>query len=111
MNPDKIYIVIGSFSSWDSKYTRVFRAFYSKEDAEKYVVKADRVLGAMSKHIEEAFNRTNPDFDEDLSGDELSKAMDDYEETDEYNKALAIWGAHQNLEEFNRCSIEELKIS
>jgi hypothetical protein len=110
MNQDKIYIVIGSFSSWDSQYTRTFRAFYKMEDAQDYVEKANRVLTAMSNHIAEAFNKTDLVFDEDLDSDEMSRALKEYEETDAYKKSLNVWGAHQNLEEFNRCYVEELEI-
>lgn len=110
MVKDKVYIAIGSFSSWDSHYIRVLRAFYKMEDAQQYSEKANRVLKAMSNHIAEAFKKTDLEFEEDLDSNEISRALDEYEKTDTYQKALSIWSAHQNLEEFNRCYIEELEI-
>ena len=103
MNQQKIFIVSGSFSSWDDYYTRIFKAFYNKEDAEKYAEKADRILKAMADHIAEASKKTSIDFD----------PFDDYEEfenTDEFKKALDIWSAHSSLQEFNNCQIEEITI-
>jgi hypothetical protein len=91
---NKIYIVKGSFSSYDDYRMEIFKAFYKKEDAEKYVEKAERVLKAMSEHIADSFKKTR-------TLDETSK---------EYALALDIWSEHQNLEEFNRCFIEEVTI-
>lgn len=112
MNQQKIFIVSGSFSSWDDYHTRIFKAFYNKEDAEKYAEKADRILKAMANHIAEANYKTNIEFEneDDMTIEEMSKAMDDYEQTDTFKKALAIWSAHQNLDEFNQCHIEEITI-
>ncbi len=98
-----IYIVLGSFSSWDDYHTRIFKAFYKKEDAEKYVEKANRILKAMANHIAEASKKTSMDFD---SFDEY----EEFENTDEFKKALAIWSAHSSLQEFNECKIEEVSI-
>lgn len=100
---NKIYIVIGSFSSYDSGYERNLKAFSLEEDAVKYSEKADRVLGEMSKHIESAFRKTSPPDEDDISYDE-------YEQTDEYKLALNIWAFHHNLEEFNKCKIQELEL-
>lgn len=107
---EKVFIVSGSFSDWDDYHTRIFKAFHNIEDAEKYVEKANRILQAMSKHIEEAYKNTDLEFDEDITSEEMSKALDEYEETDEYKKALAVWGAHQNLQRFNECYIQEIEI-
>lgn len=111
-NIQKIYIVKASFSSWDSYYERSIRAFYKIEDAEKYVEKANRVLGAMSSHIDKATEMRNLDniiFD-GLSHDEILEKLDEIENSAEYIKALQIWDAHSNLEEFNKCKIIELEI-
>ncbi len=58
-NQQKIFIVLGIFSSWDNYHTRIFKAFYNKEDAEKYVEKADRILKKMFDYIEGAFKKTS----------------------------------------------------
>lgn len=92
--PNKIYIIIGDFSRWDSHYKRVLRAFYNKEDAEKYVEKANRVLGAFSKYVQDA-NESTDKFEEDSI---------------EYLLYLNIWSYHSEFEEFNKCSIEEIEI-
>lgn len=89
---EKIFLVTASFSSWDSYHTRNLKAFYKREDADEYAKKADRVLGAMSDHVAKAFSDT------------------DDEDSPTYHRSLAIWSAHTNLEEFNRCSIEEIGI-
>jgi hypothetical protein len=111
MKPEKIYVVSGSFSDWDDHHTRIFKAFYNKEDAEKYKQKADRILKAMSNHISEALKRTQLELEnDDMSIEEWSKAIDEYEQTDEFKLALDIWNGHSGLESFNECDIEEIII-
>jgi hypothetical protein len=110
MNKQTIFIVEASFGSWDDAHTRVLKAFFTKEDAEQYVTKAERVLTAMSKHITEAFAKTRLEYTENMSYEEYSAAVDVYEQTSEYNKALDIWTAHTYLESFNRCFICEIEI-
>jgi hypothetical protein len=89
-----IFIVQASFGSWDDAYTRVLKAFFTKEDADRYVAKADKILTAMSEHIAEAFTKTRYE----------------HKQTPEYQKALDTWGAHTDMENFNRCFIEEIEI-
>jgi hypothetical protein len=89
---EKIFLVTASFSSWDSHHARNLKAFYKREDADEYANRADRVLGAMRDHIAKAFSDT------------------DDEDSPTYHLSLDIWSAHSNLEEFNRCSIEEIGI-
>jgi hypothetical protein len=112
MKPEKIYVVSGTFSSWDDYHTRIFKAFYNKEDAEKYKQKADRILKAMANHIAEALNRTKLEFGDDNTGSfkEMWEAIEEYEKTDEFKLALDIWNGHSGLESFNRCKIEEIII-
>lgn len=108
---EKVFIVSGSFSDWDDYHTRIFKAFHKIEDAEKYIEKANIILKAMSNHIAEAYKNLDLDFDdEDITSEEMSKYLKEYEQTDKYKKALAIWGAHQSLERFNECYIQEIEI-
>jgi hypothetical protein len=107
-----IFIVEASFGSWDDAYTRVLKAFFTKEDAEQYKAKAERVIRAMSKHVTEAFTKTKTKFkrlDYD-SSDEYWAAVDKYEQTPEYQIALSTWSAHADFQGFNKCSIEEIEI-
>ena len=96
---NKVYIVIGTFSNYDSGYERNLKAFSSREDAIKYSEKANRVLGEMSKHIARAFEKTKDDIN-----------YDEYEQTQDYQLALNIWAFHHNLEEFNKCMIQEIEL-
>ena len=105
-----IFIVEASFGSWDDFYTRVLKAFFTKEDAEQYVAKAERVIGAMSKHVKNAIAKTRLKYTENMPYEEFSAAVDAYEQTPEYQTALNIWSAHTGMESFNRCSIEEIEI-
>jgi hypothetical protein len=89
---EKIFLVKASFSSWDSHYNRNLKAFHKKEDADEYITKADRVLGAMSEHVARAFKNT------------------DDEDSPTYLLSMNQWAAHSNLGEFNRCMIEEIEI-
>lgn len=112
METIKIYVVSGTFSDWDDYYTRIFKAFYNKEDAEKYKQKADRILKAMTNHIAEAFEKTKLKFDDNNMGSfkEMWQAIEEYEKTDEFKLALDIWSGHSNLKSFNQCKIEEIDI-
>jgi hypothetical protein len=105
MNQQKIFIVSGSFDSYDDKYTRIFKAFYSKEDAEKYAEKADRILKAMVTHINESRKIVSRSFS-NMSDEEFTI----FEKTEEYNIALNMYCAHPELSEFNHCYIEEITI-
>jgi hypothetical protein len=108
---EKVFIVSGSFSDWDDYHTRIFKVFHNIEDAERYVEKANRILKAMSDHIAEAYNNTDIDFDdEDITIEEADKLCYEYEQTYKFKKDLAIWGAHQNLQRFNNCYIQEVEI-
>ena len=105
-----IFIVEASFGSWDDAYTRVLKAFFTKEDAEQYVAKADKILTAMSEHIAEAFAKTRLDIDKFTTYEEYVVESEIHEQTPEYQKALDIWSAHTDFEGFNRCFIEEIEI-
>lgn len=108
MKQEKIYVVSGIFSNSDDYRTKIFKAFYNKEDAEKYVQKADRILKAMVKHIVEMARIAWTYYDDiaDMTQEEMRK----YEKSDELTTALNIWSAHSNLHSFNKCRIEEIKI-
>lgn len=105
-----IFIVEASFGSWDDAYTRVLKAFFTKEDAEQYVTKAERVIEAMSKHVAAADAKTKLEYTGRKSNEEYWAARDAFEQTPEYQKALDIWCAHTDFEGFNRCFIEEIEI-
>jgi hypothetical protein len=105
-----IFLVKASFSSWDDHHVRTLKAFYNDTDAQAYKSKAERVFTAMSKHIKEAFHKTNPEYREGMSYEELSETMYEHEQTPEYQKALDIWSAHTDFEGFNRCFLQEIEI-
>ena len=105
-----IFIVEASFGSWDDAHTRVLKAFFTKEDADRYVAKADRILTAMSEHIAEAFAKTRLDIDKFTTYEEYIVESEIHEQTPEYQKALDIWSAHTDFEGFNSCFIEEIEI-
>lgn len=108
--PNKIHIIVGDFSSWDSHYTRNICAFYSREDAEKYIEKANRILKNFSKYVQDAFDRTKLEFEEDTSHEAMVMLLKEYEKTEKYQYALSVWGAHSDFQEFNHCYIEEVEI-
>jgi hypothetical protein len=105
-----IFIVEASFGSWEDAHTRVLKAFFTKEDADRYVAKADKILTAMSEHIAEAFAKTSLDSGKFITYEEYVEASEMYEQTPEFQKALDIWCAHSEMENFNRCFIEEIEI-
>ena len=105
-----IFIVQASFGSWEDAHTRVLKAFFTKEDADQYVAKADRILTAMSEHIADAFAKTSIDSGKYMTYEEYVEASEIYEQTPEFQKALDIWSAHTDMENFNRCFIEEIEI-
>lgn len=105
-----IFIVEASFGSWDDAHTRVLKAFFNKEDAEQYVTKADKILTAMSEHIAEAFSKTILDSGKFTTYEEYVVESEIYEQTPEFQKALDIWSAHTDMENFNQCFIEEIEI-
>ena len=108
MKKEKIYVVSGTFSNSDDYRTKIFKAFYNKEDAEKYAQKADRILKAMAKHTVEMARIAWTYYDDiaDMTQEEMHK----YEKSDELTSALNIWCAHSNLQSFNKCRIEEITI-
>ena len=110
MGSQIIFIVNASFLSWDDAHTRILKSFFNKEDADRYVEKADRILTAMSKHVSEAFTKTRLEYAEDMSYEEYSAAVEDYEQTEDYQRSLNIWAAHSDLQSFNRCYITEVEI-
>lgn len=112
MDKQKIYIIQASFSSYDSHYFRTIKAFFRREDAEKYIIKANRVLGEMSIHIDKAtrMRKIDDELFIGLSYEEIKVRLDEIESSEEYLKALAIWDAHSNIEEFNECKIIEIEI-
>jgi hypothetical protein len=110
MSKQTIFIVEASFGRWEDAYTRVLKAFFTKEDAEQYVAKAERVIGAMAKHVAAANAKTRLEYIKNMPYEEYSAAVDAYVQTPEYQTALNIWCAHSEMENFNRCSIEEIEI-
>jgi hypothetical protein len=110
--PNKVYVVVGTFSDWDDYSERNLKAFIKKECAENYVEKANRVLGAMSKHIKKLQNLQRldkPEYD-GLSVEEILDRQDKLEETVEFKLALKIWGCHWKLRDFNECKIQEIEL-
>jgi hypothetical protein len=107
-----IFIVEASFGSWEDAHTRVLKAFFTKEDADRYVAKADKILTAMSEHIADAFAfaKTSLDSGKFITYEEYAEASEIYKQTPEFQKALDIWGAHTDMENFNRCFIQEIEI-
>jgi predicted ArsR family transcriptional regulator len=105
-----IFLVKASYSSWDDHHIKVLKAFYNDIDAQVYSTKAERILKAMSEHIAEAWRKTKPEYKDDISYEEMAQIIDEYEQTSEYLKALDVWSAHTDLEEFNCCFIEEIEI-
>jgi hypothetical protein len=105
-----IFIVEASFGSWEDAHTRVLKAFFTKEDADRYVAKADKILTAMSEHIAEAFAKTSLDSGKFITYEEYVIESEIYEQTPEYQKALDIWSAHSEMENFNRCFLQEIEI-
>ncbi len=108
----KIYIVIGTFSSWDSYNERVLKAFNSNEDAIKYSDKANRILKEFAEHIGKVNGMQEYDEEKhgDMSPQEVIEQFVEIEETKEYKVALNIWNCHSNLDEFNKCKIQEVEL-
>lgn len=107
-----VYVVLGTFSSWDSYHERNLKAFKDKDEADEYVVKANRVLANMSNHIAKLQELQDLDKEEydDMSVDEIMDAQDKIEETEEFKLAIKVWGFHRGLQEFNECKIDEIEL-
>lgn len=113
LNQNTIYIVIGKFSSWDSYHERNLKSFKRKEDAEKYVDKANRVLTKFSSHIATSYNMEQSIKD----SIKTEKDMETYHErikelynSDKFKWAEKLEMCHSRLEEFNECYIQELEL-
>lgn len=110
--PKSVYIVIGTFSNWDSYHERNLRAFYDMETAEKYAEKANRILKAMSQHIAKMNIMQyldRPEY-EDMEVKDIIAAQDLIADSAEFKLAVKVWSAHMHIQEFNECKIQEIKI-